>query len=312
MTRTASLLGTLIIFSLGAFQWVNAEPFYQGVKPCESCHAAELEAWEGTAHAKSYKTVHKSEKAKTLLSAVGTEKSMKRDPLCISCHYSLRQKNASSKPKAKQGPSCESCHGPSSDWIDLHNDYGAFDSAEDEPAEHRAHRLATAEEAGAVGAFNIFGIASNCISCHGLSRPDIDGDSLAAMHANGHPLNAEFELVKYSQGSVRHRFYPPDLDTNAEMNQAEQSRLFVIGKAAQIIAADNAVAIAPAGDYKIAQQKIADAARTALAAAKEIPAVATFLANPDTDNGRALAEALKSVDLSGQIGAQLPPPSTYK
>ena len=301
-----STIGSLLTLLLFAFQGVNAEPYYQGVKPCESCHAAEVEVWEGTVHAKSYKTLHKSEKAKALLSAVGTEESMKRDPLCISCHYSLRQKSASAKPKAKEGPSCESCHGPSSDWIDLHNDYGDFASAEEEPAEHRRQRLANAEAAGMIGAFNIFGIASNCTSCHGLSRPDVDGDSLAAMFANGHPLNGEFELVEYSQGSVRHRFYPPDLETNAEMSIAEQSRLFVIGKAAQIVAADRAVALAPDGDYKAAQQAIAAAARNSLAAVKDNPAVSAFLANPGEESGRTLAAELEKIDLSKQVGGLLP------
>ena len=312
MTRRGHLFGALFAILVCVSSSVGAEPFFQGIKPCESCHAAELDVWERTVHAKSYKTVHKSDEAAELLSAVGTAKSMKRDPLCISCHYSLRQKSASAKPRAKKGPSCESCHGPSSDWIDLHNDYGAFESAEDEPAAHRSSRLAAAEDAGMVGAFNIFGIASNCTSCHGLSRPDISGASLAAMFANGHPLNSEFELVKYSQGSVRHRFYPPDLENNAEMNQAELSRLFLIGKAAQVVAAERAVSIAPDGEYKVAQQAIASAARKSLSSVAEQPAIATFLANPGVATGRSLAKALKDVDLTSGISSQLPPPSSYK
>lgn len=291
---------------------VRAEPFYQGVKPCESCHEAEVQVWEGTAHAKSFKTVDKSAEAKKLLAAVGSEKSMKRDPLCISCHFSLRQKSASAKPSATAGPSCESCHGPSSDWIDLHNDYGSYESAETEPAEHKVQRLAAAEKAGMVGAFNIFGIASNCASCHGLSRPDIDGEKLAAMHANGHPLNDQFELVAYSQGKVRHRFYPPDLETNAKLDQAGLSRLYVVGKAAQIVAAEQAVAVAPAGDYQSAQQKIAAAARAALAPVADVPAVAAFLKSPSAAAGKELAMALKTQDLAGKIGGKLPAPGDYR
>lgn len=312
MTRRGSLLGALLTALVSIPFGTSAEPYFQGVKPCESCHAAELEVWEGTVHAESYKTVHKTDAAATLLAAVGSADSMKKDPLCISCHFSLRQKTASAEPKAKAGPSCESCHGPSSDWIDLHNDYGDFDSADDETAEHRSQRLAAAEEAGMIGAFNIFGIASNCSSCHGLSRPDIAGDSLAAMFANGHPLNKNFELVQYSQGTVRHRFYPPNLETNAEMNQAQLSRLYVIGKAAQIVAADRAVAAAPAGEYQSAQKAIAASARNSLAAVKSHPAVAEFLSNPTADSGRTLASALKKIDLSGEIGAQLPAASSYK
>ena len=312
MTRSTPLLGILFFFVVNFSAATHAEPFFQGVKPCESCHTAEFEVWKETVHAKSYKTVHKSEQAAELLAAVGSEASMKRDPLCISCHFSLRQKKANSKPKAKAGPSCESCHGPSSDWIDLHNDYGDYDSAETEPAEHRNQRLATAEQAGLIGAFNLFGIASNCSSCHGLSRPDIEGESLAAMFANGHPLNEQFELVEYSQGSVRHRFYPPDLETNAELDAAGLSRLFIIGKAAQLVAAERAVAIAPDGDYKLAQQAIAKAARTSLEQAKSHAAVAKFLSNSDNENGRKLAEALKGVDLSNLVADSIPDPADYR
>lgn len=312
MTRSTPLLGILFLFLISLTSSPGAEPFFQGVKPCESCHTAELEVWEGTVHAKSYKTVHKSEQAAELLAAVGSETSMKRDPLCISCHFSLRQKTAKSKPKAKAGPSCESCHGPSSDWIDLHNDYGDFDSAEAEPAEHKNQRLASAESAGLIGAFNLFGIASNCASCHGLSRPDIEGESLAAMFANGHPLNQQFELVEYSQGSVRHRFYPPNLESNAELDAPGLSRLFLIGKAAQLVAAEQAIAIAPEGDYKKTQLAIAKAARASLMLANSNSAVATFLSNPDHNSGRALAESIKNVDLSPLVGGSLPDPTNYR
>lgn len=290
----------------------SSEPYFQGVKPCETCHSAEVEVWEGTVHAKSYKTTRKSEKALALLAAVGSEQSMKKDPLCISCHFSLRQKTASSKPKAKDGPSCESCHGPSSDWIDIHNDYGEYASAEEEPPEHKAKRLARAEEAGMIGAFNLFGIAGNCASCHGLSRPDIEGEQLAAMFDHGHPLNAEFELVRYSQGSVRHRFYPPNIDINAELDDSGLARLYVLGKAAQIIAADQAIAIAPAGAYKQAQQAIADAARSALQPVANESAVAAFLAKPTAEQGRALAKSLEDSDLSSLLANQLPAPEDYK
>ena len=314
MTKRQPILSTLLLLGLFALlsPASNAEPFFQGVKPCESCHSAELDVWQDTVHARSYKTVHKSDEAAELLAAVGTESSMKRDPLCISCHFSLRQKTAKSKAKAKAGPSCESCHGPSSDWIDLHNDYGDYDSAETEPADHRNQRLAAAEQAGLIGAFNLFGIASNCSSCHGLSRPDIEGESLAAMFANGHPLNQQFELVEYSQGSVRHRFYPPEMETNAELDSSGLSRLFIIGKAAQLIAANRAVAVAPAGDYKQAQLDIANAAKVALELAKSQPSVAAFLAEPNDKNGRKLADALKTVDLSSQVGGALPDPADYR
>ena len=52
----------------------------------------------------------------------------------------------------------------------------------------------------------LFDVASNCMSCHGLANPALSAEHAAAMLDNGHPLKPDFELVAYSQGTVRHRF----------------------------------------------------------------------------------------------------------
>ena len=70
----------------------------------------------------------------------------------------------------------------------------------------------------------LFDIAENCASCHSLARKGVDPAVMAKMIDAGHPPGSTFELVQYSQGSVRHRFYPPDVTKNAEMSPAELSR----------------------------------------------------------------------------------------
>ena len=52
---------------------------------------------------------------------------------------------------------------------------------------------------------------------------------LAKMLDAGHPSEPEFELVRYSQGSVRHRYYPPDFEKNSEMTLPQRLRCQKIG-----------------------------------------------------------------------------------
>lgn len=124
---------------------------------------------------------------------------------------------------------------------------------------------------------------------------------------NEHPLNPNFELVEYSQGSVRHRFYPPDVTVNKEMTDAEKSQMYVIGQAAALVSATNAISKSDHAKYKAAQEKRIATAKAALEAVKgQVPEAAKLLAEPTAANGRALAEAVKGKDLSGAVGGKLP------
>lgn len=293
----------------GLVRPVSAEPFYQGPKTCQECHEAEYEIWEETKHAKSFKTVHKSDKAKGILEALGA-KSMKREATCGLCHYTMAQKEAGDKPKPRAGPSCESCHGASSDWIEIHNDYGGKDvKREQETPEHKAQRREQAAAAGIIWPTELFDVAGNCMTCHGLAHPDLDGATLATMLGAEHPLNPDFELVAYSQGSVRHRFYPPDVNTNQEMTAAELARLFAAGQAAKLVSAAGAMSKSDDATYQAAQQKRMDDAKAALSA---IPEAAALVADPTEANGRAFAAAIADKDLSGAVGGMLPASSSYK
>ena len=73
---------------------------------------------EGTKHFSSYKKIHKHKTAKKILKAVG-EKRMKKAAVCATCHYTVVETKG--KPKPVAGTSCESCHGPASEWISIHN-----------------------------------------------------------------------------------------------------------------------------------------------------------------------------------------------
>ena len=290
-----------------------AEPFFQGPKKCQECHGPEYKVWEGTKHFKSLRTVHKDKRAKVIAKAVGGSKSMKKNEVCTLCHYTLVQKNAEAKAKAKAGPSCESCHGASSDWLDIHNDYGGPSvTRDDETPEHKAERRQKARDAGMVWSFMRYEIAKNCMSCHGLAREGLSGDALAKMLDAGHPLNPDFELIRYSQGSVRHRYYPPDVTVNAELSKAGLAEAFVQGQAAKLVSAVSALSRSDEPKYQAAQEKRKADAEAALAAVKSVAEAAALVADPTEANALALVEAIAGKDLSGEVGGLLPDPSTYK
>ncbi len=309
--RTCKTLFTLVIalFWLGFSTASQAEAFVEGPKKCKECHEEEYKVWEGTKHFESYKTLHKKDKAKDIVAALGGKR-LKKDKVCTQCHYTMEQKDAGDEGKAKAGPSCESCHGASSEWRDVHNDYGGSKAkAENESPEHKAKRIQAAKDAGMIWSFMRYDIAANCMECHGLANPEVSGEELSKMLEAGHPLKADFELVKYSQGEVRHRFYPPDVTKNAEMSGAELARMFVEGQAAKLVSATQAANKSDHPKYKEAQQARIASATKALSNVAEAKA---FLADPSDANARKLVEAIKDKDLSAQVGSLLPAKDSYK
>lgn len=309
--RTKHSLWTLAISALwlGLSATVAAEPYVEGPKKCQECHEEEYKVWEGTKHFESYKTLHKKDKAKDIVKALGGKR-LKKDKVCTQCHYTMVQKDAGDDGKAEAGPSCESCHGASSEWRQVHNDYGGPKvKAENETPEHKAKRVQAAKDAGMIWSSMRYDIAANCMECHGLANPNVSGEELAKMLEAGHPLKPDFELVKYSQGKVRHRFYPPDVTKNAEMGAAELSRLFVEGQAAKLVSATQAANKSDHPKYKEAQQARIESAKKALANVAEAK---DFLADPSDANARKLVEAIKDKDLSAQVGSLLPAKDSYK
>jgi len=292
---------------------VSAQPFAEGYRKCEKCHEAEVEVWKQTDHFKSFQTVHRKEEAKKILDAAGGGASMRQNANCVLCHYTETKSSPTAKPQVASGPSCESCHGPSSDWRDVHNFYGAgIDDPAKEPPANKTKRLAEARKAGMIWSFMHYDIAANCNECHGLAHPKLSGDILAKMLDAGHPSEPDFELVRYSQGSVRHRFYPPDYSKNAEMTPAELARFYVVGQAAKLVSATAAASKSGHAKYVALQKKRAQEARTALQNVSDVPEVAALLSQPSADNGRKLADALKNRDVSAKVKALLPAKNSYK
>ena len=284
-----------------------------GPNVCKDCHRAEHAVWAKTKHFKSFKTIHKSKKGKAILKVIGG-KSIKKSEVCTQCHYTIAPKRAGKKAKANFGPSCESCHGGASDWFDIHNVYGDKGVKRDaETPDHKKTRLEGAQAKGMIWPHARYDVAANCFNCHGMARDSLDGEIAAKLMEAGHPLNPDFETVLYSQGSVRHRYYPPDMAKNAEMSAAELARWFVTGAAASIAQAEKAMQKTDNARYVNAQKARSAKARAAIEAVKgKVPAAAAFLGDPSEANARALVAAIAEMDLSGEVGGMLPDKGSYK
>ncbi len=273
-----------------------ADPYPQGPSSCQECHKDEYKAWEATKHFTAYRTVHKAKDAKNIAVAVGGKKNMKRNKNCSVCHYSTEQKKPKDKPRVKYGPSCESCHGASSDWEPIHSDYGGKNvKREEETQDHKAKRIADSTATGLVWASMTYDIAVNCMKCHGLARSEISGEAFAKMLGAEHPINQSFEIVLFSQGKMRHWI--------KERSPARLASLFVAGQAAKLVSATEAVAKTEDAQYKAAQMKRAADAKAAL---KAVPQAAALINSPSDAIARKMMQAIGQQDLSSLVGGLIP------
>lgn len=266
-SHAANETETAIVGDLAGAQTLGAGRFDPGVKmrgatECKNCHFHQLagNAWGKSAHSASFMTRHKSNAAKKQIRALrdakiaGVVRSMKTSERCIDCHYSGTRAN--NKFRAKEGVSCESCHGPADDWVTVHNDYGAGRTAGDEPNEHRRQRIAKSEAAGMIRSDAVYDFARNCLSCHIV-------DDEAVVNIGGHSSGSdEFELVAWSQGEVRHNFtrFNGPVKTAGNVNrvatQEKRRVMYVVGWAVDLSLSLEALAKAQKknGKYATAMQ----------------------------------------------------------
>ena len=202
---------------------------------CAKCHANEVAVWKQTPHAMTFDQLSRDPRAKEICSNLGL-RSVKRSETCVKCHFT--QKTTNDRTKAVSGVSCESCHGAAADWLDTHYDYGGPDATKDsESAEHREARLAASTELGMRNTRDLYSIASSCFNCH-----TVPNESLVSV--GGHQAGSQdFELVRWSQGKVRHNFLR-DGQTNAVSTPERLRVMFVAGMVADLEFSTRAVAVA--------------------------------------------------------------------
>ena len=235
----------------------------ESYKGCVKCHEKQVEIWEKTKHYQTFKTLSKKPEAKEIAEGMGVDpRKIKKDKLCAGCHFTIGIQAGKTKPIS--GVSCESCHGPSRDWLKKHNDFGGKGvKLKFEAPEHRKERHAELDKLGMNYPGNIYGFAKNCFNCHIVANEKLVNDT---KHAAG----SKFNFVKRTQGDIRH---------GPEATVAEKRKMQVIGYAVELELSLNALADA-AGDKRYAKEM----QQRSLKALANLQDINKKIKNADVDN----------------------------
>lgn len=268
---------------------------------CAKCHASEVGVWKQTPHHQTFDELSRDPRASEICQKMGL-RSVKRSDVCINCHFTLKTKGDKQKPVS--GISCESCHGAAADWIEEHNDYGGNTATkESESEEHRDERLANSTAYGMRNTRDLYLIASSCFHCHTVPNEEL-------VNVGGHKAGSDdFELVRWSQGRIRHNFLRSDGQFNAPSPVERLRVMYVVGMIADLEFSTRATAEATEkSTYGLAVAS--RAARTAQKLLKlnkvvqieEVDTVLNAFANASlrTNNKDGLLEIADEIRQSGQ------------
>lgn len=191
-----------------------------GADACAKCHESEVNQWQVTPHFQTIDTLHRKPEAKAIAKRLGL-RSVKRNDTCVRCHYTRNEVRG--RVRIDSGVSCESCHGPSQDWFELHSDYGPSATRQTETAEHRQQRRKASIAVGMNNPSNLYLIARQCLNCHTTPNEEL-------VDTGGHPAGSPgFDLVAWSQGMVRHNFVRSDGAMNAVSSPDRLRVMYVVG-----------------------------------------------------------------------------------
>ena len=219
-TSFAQVSSATAPMSIAAFPPESDLAKVQGADACGECHTREMEAWKRSTHFATWTTMHRKPRAREIANALEIKGGIKRNDLCVNCHYTARV--VDEKPKPVSGVSCESCHGAAADWINVHNDYGADKTKETETPEHRAMRLKACDASGMLRPANVYLVARNCYSCHSVPNETL-------VNIGGHKAGSAFELVSWSKGEVRHNYQYSSDQKNRTASLERKRVLYVVG-----------------------------------------------------------------------------------
>lgn len=251
-----------------------------GADRCDKCHAAEIRVWKQTPHHQTFKTLHRKPEAKQIAARLGIA-SFKTDSACIQCHYTMQQNHNGLD--AISGISCESCHGAAKDWVEVHSDYGGTGATkQSESSEHRMQRLRASINAGMRNPVNVYLLAQSCYRCHTVPDERL-------VNVGGHNAGSlDFEIVSWSQGTVRHNFVRSNGNSNDKSDQDRLRQMFVAGMIADLEFSLRATAEATQkAEFGV------NAAKRASRAAKRIAAAQKILKQPLLDEVLSVYKSVK-------------------
>jgi DNA-binding FrmR family transcriptional regulator len=246
----------------------------RGPEACAECHTAEMDAWKGTQHYKTFNAMHRKPEAQQIATKLGIA-TIKRESLCVNCHYT--EKATSSGKDVIAGIACESCHGAGKDWIDLHGDYGGkkVEKSMETPA-HRKQRIERSQARGMLQPTFIYPVASRCYQCHTVPNERL-------VNVGGHKAGSDFELVAWTEGEVRHNFQTSD--TNPEDRPERKRVMYVVGQSLALEANLRGVSKATEkGNYA------AEMAKRVVAARENLKKINGLIRIPEVEEMIAVAE----------------------
>jgi hypothetical protein len=246
----------------------------RGPEACAECHTAEMDAWKGTQHYKTFNAMHRKPEAQQIATKLGIA-TIKRESLCVNCHYT--EKATGSGKDVIAGIACESCHGAGKDWIDLHGDYGGkkVEKSMETPA-HRKQRIERSQARGMLQPTFIYPVASRCYQCHTVPNERL-------VNVGGHKAGSDFELVAWTEGEVRHNFQTSD--TNPEDRPERKRVMYVVGQSLALEANLRGVSKATEkGNYA------AEMAKRVVAARENLKKINGLIRIPEVEEMIAVAE----------------------
>jgi len=103
-------------------------PKYIGTSGC-NCHKPEIADWQNSIHARAFESLKAATKEKAkIMAKLDPQKDYTTDEKCISCHVTGYKEEGGFESMrlnpSKAGVGCESCHGPGSEYADLHREFG--------------------------------------------------------------------------------------------------------------------------------------------------------------------------------------------
>jgi len=110
----------------------EAAPKYVGSKAC-SCHKAHISDWKLSIHGRAFDTLKPGRKKRAKIKAnLDPDKDYRKEEKCLRCHTTGYKKRGGfidiKKTPDRINVGCESCHGPGSEYLSLHEDGpGEFD-----------------------------------------------------------------------------------------------------------------------------------------------------------------------------------------
>ncbi len=251
--NSSRLLLLAVLFLATAFRVQAAEHVSLGSKQCQSCHQAVFEHEKSSRHWLSFKEFAKGA-GEAVASKMGVTKPTEQGTRCVDCHGNTYTND---KGKLKVEPiSCEACHGNAADYLTVHN--ATYDAAKNGPdaAAFLAKRRAASIAQGMTAQWRLNGGYRNCFNCHvGTDEPIVN--------TGGHPVMSDFELLAFSQGTVRHWH-------GADMTADKPGRLGAIHLAGQAMMLERALQAVgtskAAGEFRTKYFAMAKAAQVRLAA----------------------------------------------